>query len=293
MGFFETLFQECKDIFFNIVDHIDTVLFAIIKIVLIVVIARLLIVLLSKLIKKSLRRKAQKKSGSLAAKKCDTLITLMQSIVRYIIYFFMIVCLLDVIGLSNTIWSVLATAGIGGIAISLGAQSFIKDVLSGFFMLFDDEFAVGDYVEIPDLHITGTVSAISLRSTHIKLVHGETATIPNGTIGTVINFTRDSYTLFLDYEISPEEDDLRAANLIIDEMEKWALSNQLKDADPDYLGVANIHPFKTCLKFCLKVPPMMQWQAERDLNKRVQKRFLRETIKRPEYQKGLYVDQAQ
>lgn len=63
-------------------------------------------------------------------------------------------------------------------------------------MLFDDEYAVGDYIKIPALGLEGTVSAITLRNTSLRLSHGEIAMVPHGSIEVVINYTRDHYTLF-------------------------------------------------------------------------------------------------
>ena len=86
--------------------------------------------------------------------------------------------ILSILGLGTTVASLLATAGIGGIAIAFGAQTLVKDVVSGFFMLFEDEYSVGEYIDVDGEK--GTVESISIRTTTIKKFTGELTTIPNG-----------------------------------------------------------------------------------------------------------------
>ena len=293
MNFFTELWQSITEAFSSIIGNIDSILFGAIKIVISIILARVLIKVISMIIKKSLKKKALKKPDSLTAKKCDTMISLSQSIVRYLIDFIMVVVILDILGLGGTIGSLLATAGIGGVALGLGAQSFLKDLIGGLFMLFDDEYAVGDYVKFPNLDIEGTVSSISMRTTSLRLLNGQIATIPHGTIDIVVNYTRDSYALFLSYDVASGEDDEKASNTVLQAIDEWLCENNIKNADPCYLGIAKMDPVKLSLKFMFRLPPMMQWQAERDLNKKVLKAFKKDGISLPDYQKGVLVVKEQ
>ena len=285
------MWQEIEKIFENLIANIDVLLFGLLKILLIFVGGHLLKRILCAAIKKSLNRRAAKNPHSLSAKKYGTVITLMQSVMRYLIDFIMLVMLLDVLGLGGTIGAILATAGIGGVALGLGAQSFLKDFLGGLFMLFDDEYAVGDYIKIPALGLEGTVSAITLRNTSLRLSHGEIAMVPHGSIEVVINYTRDHYTLFLDYDIAGEADDEIASQLILTVIQEWLEENEIANGDANYLGISRIHPFCITLKFMLKLPPLKQWQAERDINKGVRRKLRENGIELPAYQKGIWVDQ--
>ncbi len=290
MSVFEKIWLSIVKAFNGFIENIDSFLFSIIKIVLIIIAARVLIRILCAIVKKSFLRRAAKRPESLAAKKYNTIITLTQSIIRYLIDFIMIVMILDVLGLGGTIGSLLATAGIGGVALGLGAQSFLKDFLGGLFMLFDDEYAVGDYIKIPSLGMEGTVSAITLRNTSLRLVHGEIATIPHGNIDVIINYTRDSYSLFLNYDIAGDQDDIQASEIILGVINEWLEKNNVENAEPEYLGIANMNSFKSTLKFVFRLPPLKQWQAERDINKGVLQGLKKSGVKLPEYQKGIFVN---
>ena len=284
------MWQSIKNAFNGFIQNIDALLLGVIKIVLIFFVARILKGIFTSLIKKSLERRAAKKPNSLTAKKCGTIITLMQSVVRYLIDFLMVIMILDVLGLGRTIGSILATAGIGGVAIGLGAQSFLKDFLGGLFMLFDDVYAVGDYIRIPALELEGTVVAITLRNTSVRLAHGEIAMIPHGNIDVVINYTRDSYVLFLDYDIAGNEDDIKASQIILEVMQRWLLEHEIENGEPKYLGITNMYPYKMTLKFTLRLPPLKQWEAEREINRNVRLRLNKEGISLPEYQKGIWMN---
>lgn len=285
------MWQEIGKIFENLMENMDVLFFGLLKILLIFIGGRLLKRILCAAVKRSYNRRAAKNPQSLSAKKYGTITTLTQSVVRYLVDFIMLVMLLEVLGLGGTIGSILATAGIGGVALGLGAQSFLKDFLGGLFMLFDDEYAVGDYIKIPALGLEGTVSAITLRNTSLRLSHGETAMIPHGSIDVVINYTRDRYTLFLDYDIAGEADDDIAAQLILEVIREWLDKNEIADGEASYLGISRIHPFCITLKFMLKLPPLKQWQAERDINRGVRNKLQKNGIELPDYQKGIWVDQ--
>lgn len=289
MNFFTELWESIVNAFNSVIGNIDVIIYGAIKIILVIILARVIIRIVSLIIKKSLKKKALKKPDSLTAKKCDTMISLSQSLIRYLIDFVMVVMILDILGLGGTIGSLLATAGIGGVALGLGAQSFLKDLIGGLFMLFDDEYAVGDYIKLPNQNIEGTVSSISMRTTSLRLVNGQIATIPHGTIDIVVNYTRDSYALFLNYDIASDEDDEAVSAIVLNEINDWLKENNLKNGEAAYLGISSMNPLKTTLKFMFRLPPMMQWQAERDLNKKVRTAFKNNKINLPEYQKGVLV----
>ena len=272
------MWEKLSGIGTHLWEKMDVYLVALGKIALIFLLGKLLIRICCALAKKGLQRRASRKQGTLSQKKYNTVITLTQSLVRYLIDFVMLIMVLDVLGLGGTVGSLLATAGIGGIALGLGAQSFLKDLLGGLFILFDDEYAVGDYIKLPTLSLEGTVTAISLRSTSLRLTHGEIATIPHGKVEVVINFTRDRYTLFL------------AGAVILQEIQNWLEENAIENGEAAYLGVGNMQPFKTTLKFMFKVPPLKQWAAERAVDERAKAALAAAGIRLPAYQAGVWVE---
>ena len=121
-------------------------------------------------------------------KRIETLKTICLSILKYVIYFIAFVTILkSVFNIDAT--TIVATAGIGGLAIGFGAQNLVKDVVSGFFILFEDQYRVGDKVTIGTF--VGTVSEIGLRTTKIVNEEKDLCFIPNGEIKLVINHSRE------------------------------------------------------------------------------------------------------
>lgn len=117
-----------------------------------------------------------------------TLAALLNSASRYIIYALAAMLILDLFGVPIT--ALLAGAGIAGLAIGFGAQSLVKDVITGFFILFEDQFHVGDFVEINGT-VTGTVEELGLRTTSIREWSGRKFYIANSEIKTIRNFNRE------------------------------------------------------------------------------------------------------
>ena len=102
-------------------------------------------------------------------KKADTLISISKSIFRYVMYFISIVTILKIFGIPTE--SIIATAGIGGLAIGFGAQHLVSDIISGFFILFEEQFSVGDYVTTSG--VSGIVEELGLRVSKIRDFSGD------------------------------------------------------------------------------------------------------------------------
>lgn len=126
-----------------------------------------------------------------------TILKLLQSVISYIVYFSAILAILGVLDID--VAGLLAGAGIAGLAIGFGAQSLVKDVISGFFIIFEDQFGVGDHIKLNAAE--GKVIEIGLRTTKIRGASGEQHIIPNGSIGTVINYSVNDTSTFVDFDI--------------------------------------------------------------------------------------------
>ena len=123
-------------------------------------------------------------------KRSETLHKLVKSAVRYTIYFIAFFQILAVLGVNTT--SIVASAGIASVAIGFGAQSLVKDIISGFFIILEGQFDVGDNVKIYNqaaFIAGGYVMSLGLRSTKIRSKGGEVYFIPNGTINQVVNYS--------------------------------------------------------------------------------------------------------
>ena len=146
-----------------------------------------LIRLSSKLINKLLNAQVQRQKLAMSERKANTLSTVASSILKYVVYFIGLMSVLKQLGVSTESLVVIASAG--SVAIGLGAQGIAGDMMEGFFILFEDHYAVGDVVTIQG--ITGTVESVTLRSTKLRDALGAVHIIPNGSIGTVTNNCRE------------------------------------------------------------------------------------------------------
>jgi len=175
---------------------------------------------------------------------------------------------------------ILAGAGIAGIAIGLGAQALVKDVLSGFFILLEDQFGVGDFIEAAGL--SGTVERMSLRATWLRAINGTLHVIPNGEIRTASNRNRDWARVIIDVRIPYDEDIDRAEELLgtltkkIVEEKAYA---SIMQSEPSVLSVAELAESWVTLKILLMTSAGQQWAISRDLQKRIVKAFNQEGIR--------------
>ncbi|MGX7411843.1 mechanosensitive ion channel family protein [Enterococcus caccae] len=161
------------------------------------------------------------KKQSFSESRLKTLHTLINNTFQYTLFFFFIYSLLTVIGVP--VGSLLAGAGIAGVAIGLGAQGFMNDIITGFFIILEQQMDVGDYVRLTALGIEGTVTSVGLRTTQMKALDGTVHFIPNRNITTISNLSRSNMQVLIDVRIVPDEgyDQITA---IIDQV-----NQQLKD----------------------------------------------------------------
>ena len=151
-----------------------------------------------------------KSSLKLSERREATLVKLLQNILTYAVYFIAFVTILSTLGFDIT--GLLAGAGILGLAVGFGAQNLVKDIISGFFIIFEDQFSVGDEVKIGGFE--GKVQEIGLRTTKILNWTGELYILPNGSITNVTNSSIYNSTAIVDIDISYNGDLKKVENLI-------------------------------------------------------------------------------
>jgi len=175
---------------------------------------------------------------------------------------------------------ILAGAGIAGIAIGLGAQALVKDILAGFFILLEDQFGVGDFIEAAGL--SGTVERMSLRATWLRAISGTLHVIPNGEIRTVSNRNRGWARVIIDVRIPYDEDIDRAEELLgtltKEIVEEKAYASIMR-SEPSVLSVAELAESWVTLKILLMTSAGQQWAISRDLQKRIVKSFNQQGIR--------------
>lgn len=176
----------------------------------------------------------------------------------------------------------LASAGIGGVAIGFGAQSLVKDYLSGIFMLAEDQFGVGDLVEIGD--IRGTVEEVTLRVTKLRDASGVLWYIRNGEVLTLGNVSQGTTSVVVDIPIAPDEDIDHAADVLRTELSGMRDDERFTDvllAEPAVLGVGAIDASQVTLQVSLDTRPNQHWGVAREVRQRAQAAFVRDGIRGP------------
>ena len=220
-------------------------------------------------------------------KRGQTLAHLLRSIGRLIVF---IIATLMILGLFVNIGPLLAGAGVVGLAVSFGAQSLVKDFLSGFFILFEDQFAVGDVVEINGK--SGAVERMTLRIVQLRSLDGTVHTIPNGEIKAVSNLTRGWSRAVVEVGVAYDTDLDRALEVLRDEGRQLAADEAWRiqlDGEPEVLGVEGLGENALTLRLVARTRPGQQWAVARELRRRIKLRFDREDIEIPFPQRTMHV----
>ena len=239
----------------------------VLKIFLIFIIAAILIKLGRYLIRKFFEKQKQFKF-KLDDKRLDTMCTLLISLFKYTVYIVaLIISLSDVLDLK----AVLAAAGVGGVAIGLGAQSLIKDTISGFFILLEDQFAVGDLITIDNM--TGTVERMELRVTRLKNYTGDLYIIPNGEIKRVINHTRDNKMVIVDVPVAYSSNIAKVNDIVQEVCDEVKDEFTIFTEDPKALGITELANNNMNLRIVAKTLPNEQWAVERRIRMKLKERF--------------------
>ncbi|MGI5848951.1 MAG: mechanosensitive ion channel family protein [Christensenellales bacterium] len=277
--FFTNIWTSITDFFLNLGNNADQILIAITKIVGIIILAKIVIMILRRIIKKVLIKSKNRKPLSAMAKKSETIESVSGSVAKYAVYFFAITSVLGILGLGATVSSLLATAGIGGIAIAFGAQSLVKDVVSGLFMLFENQFSVGEYIEVDGEK--GTVETITIRTTRIRRFTGEITTIPNGTITKVTNYSRGDHLAIIDIPVAYETDIETASKIMQNTGLEYMKNHDNILEEPHVLGITDLGESNIVIRMIIRVKPLTHWDTERDLRRLIKEEFSRTGIKVP------------
>lgn len=213
----------------------------------------------------ALRRIMEPRSSGLDERRAKTLVDLVHSVVRYAVYFFAFVVILDELGVDTR--SLIAGAGIAGLAIGFGAQSLVKDVVTGFFILLEDQYGVGDYVTVAG--VSGIVESVGIRTTKVRDFGGQLYIIPNGSIDAVTNHMGSAMRVMFPVRIPYEEDVERVIDILEELFEEVA--GELEDIveGPRVLGVNDLGESGVELTIWARAKPMTQWAMTRELRKRV------------------------
>ncbi|OXM14501.1 mechanosensitive ion channel family protein [Paenibacillus herberti] len=233
-----------------------------VKIALVLLIGRLIIFIVNKSIDKVLERESKVQQRT---RRVVTMGRLLKNVASYVVYFITAMLVLPM--LSINIGPLLAGAGVLGLAIGFGAQSLVKDVISGFFIVLEDQFAVGDVIQTGTFK--GTVELIGLRTTRLKTWTGEVHIIPNGLIAQVTNFSLNHSLAVVDVDLPNHYKPDEAADIIREMLEKLENPNLVKV--PDLLGVASLTTADYKLRIVAECLPNTEAVVSRQINMELQR----------------------
>jgi moderate conductance mechanosensitive channel len=198
----------------------------------------------------------------LSERRENTLFRLLNNIATYVIYF---VAILAILSEFMDVRGILAGAGVVGLAIGFGAQNLVRDIITGFFIIFENQFSVGDTVRIASFE--GTVEEIGLRTTKIKSWTGELHILPNSSITEVTNFSVHNSIAVIDLSIAYEEDIDKAQRIIEDVVKKVKPNYPEMVKDPEVLGVQMLGASEVVIRVTSEVLPMTHFKIARELRK--------------------------
>ncbi|MBS4957599.1 MAG: mechanosensitive ion channel family protein [Clostridium sp.] len=259
---FASISKKIFDFFSKRID-LDAIFEKVISIIVISIIMYFSIRIGNKIINKFVDRQvASKTSFSLEPQKALTIGEVLKSVLKYTVY---------IIGIGAMLYDILAKIPValvsaGGFAIGLGAQSLVKDLINGFFVLFEDQYGVGDHVTIGQF--SGIVESIGIRTTVLRDFTGDLHLIPNGSVLEVTNHSRGNIRFIVDVEIAYEEnvdtaiEVIKKTSNLFEEKHKDKLRSEI-----DVLGVLSLNASGVTIRVVGRAEPLSQWEMERELRK--------------------------
>lgn len=251
---------------FNFLGQKNTYM-SIITIIIYILIGYIIYVLLKKILIKSLNKKKKRE---------QTLKKLLISIIKVAIIIIEIIVILETLGINVT--SLLAGLGIASVVLGLALQDIMKDILSGIFIIIEDQYDVGDLVEINNF--TGNIISVGLKSTKIKNYEGKIKIISNRNISEVINYSKSNNYAIIDIPVSYEENISKVEkvlNKIIDKIKE--LDNIIGNVE--LLGINELAESSINYRLTAEVKSSTQYQVQRQIRKIVLEEFSKEKINIP------------
>ena len=218
------------------------------------------------LIKRFVKKQVESNAKlSLDSQRAKTLGEVLKSVLKYSVYFMGVTIIVSILfdGISSFTF-----ASIGGITVGLGAQSLIKDLINGFFILFENQFGVGDHVTLGSFN--GIVKSIGIRTTVIIDFTGDIHSIPNGSIIGVTNHSRNDIRFIVDVNISYEEDIEKVIDILKLACEDFKNENKEYISEPvEVSGVTALGALSVTIRIVGKSRPLSQGNMENELRKAI------------------------
>lgn len=194
---------------------------------------------------------------------------LVESVITYVVNFVAILMILSQVGFN--LGPLLAGAGVLGLAIGFGAQSLVKDVITGFFIIFEDQFAVGDVVQTGNFK--GTVESIGLRITTLRTWTGEVHMIPNGQILSVTNYSVLNSLGVIDLTFANDENLEPTMEVLRSILKNVKETNENVVSDPQLLGIQALGETTVTLRISVECIPNTQTAVIRQMNEEIRRKL--------------------
>ncbi|MBA3619761.1 MAG: mechanosensitive ion channel family protein [Actinomycetota bacterium] len=204
--------------------------------------------------------------------RAETMGSVLRSIVSFAVFTVAALMVLSELGLD--VAPLIASAGIAGIALGFGAQNLVKDFLTGVFMLLEDQYGVGDVIDVGEA--TGSVEAVGLRTTRLRDIDGVVWYVRNGEILRVGNKSQGWARAVVDVPVAYGEDIARVRTLLQRVAEEMSGDADLEDVvleQPEVWGVEALSPDAVLVRVVVKTAPLEQWRVARELRQRVKAAF--------------------
>ncbi|QKI81434.1 mechanosensitive ion channel family protein [Kroppenstedtia eburnea] len=206
-------------------------------------------------------------AGNAPQPRVDTLRTLVTSLIGYVIFFIVLVAVLEKFDVDTT--GIIAGAGILGLAIGFGAQGLVSDVVTGFFVLLENQVNVGEYVTINNF--SGVVEETGLRVIKVRGFNGDLHFIPNREIGSLTNHSRGNMQALVDFTIAYKENVDQAIRVLQEGCDRIGDKMSEIIEGPNVLGVQSVGSSDVVIRVLAKTKNGEQWKVERELRKELKK----------------------
>ena len=239
----------------------NKLIYGAISIILVVLVSKIILNLLRKLIDKFLGGRVVKKSA-VNKNKVSTISKALYSVIRIVIIFIAITMILDIFGINTS--TLIATAGVGGVAIALGTQTLIADFIKGIFIILDDKIRVGEWIMAAG--VEGEVEALDFRVTKVRDFDGSLHIIPNSEITTVRNFNRgfmaSDATFSVSYDTSLEEVKEMVAK-VSNELSQMEEYKKVFKEKFEIFEIKDLNEFSYKVRIIARVRAGLQWEISR------------------------------
>ena len=225
-------------------------------------------------------------------KRIKTLSGIISTSISVIIYAVALMMIITECGIN--IGPLLAGAGIAGLAIGFGAQSLVKDVISGFFLIMEDQIRVGDVANVAG--IGGLVEAINLRTTRLRDLEGKVHIIPNGSIVVATNFTKDWSRALVEISVAYKENVEHVISVLKEVGEELKNDPAFKEVILEPMTVLGLDSFgdsSVNIRLYFKTLPIKQWDVAREFRKRVKETFDEKGIEIPFPHRTIYMGEGE